>query len=157
MTLSIPTNLIAPCGMNCRLCWGHMREKNTCPGCRSIDSRDSQKSKYRTTCKIKNCKKFSKGKNKYCSDSCGNFPCARLKQLDKRYRAKYGMSMLENLRMIHEFGIRHFIRNEKAKWICPECGEIICVHKPTCLSCGYAWHYAEQGKEDSAPAHSIRG
>jgi hypothetical protein len=59
--------------------------------------------------------------------------------LDKRYISKYGMSMIANLEMINDFGIRHFIRAEKVKWICPECGELICVHKPNCLSCGYAW------------------
>ena len=141
---TIPTNLIAPCGMNCRLCLGYIREKNTCPGCRRINNQDSQKAKYRNRCKIKNCEQIAKGKIKYCSDSCPSYPCARLKQLDKRYRTKYGMSMIENLKMINEFGVRHFIRNEKEKWICPECGEIICVHRPACLSCGYKWHNAKQ-------------
>lgn len=139
-TKTIPTNLIAPCGMNCRLCLGYIREKNTCPGCRMIDNQDSQKSKYRNRCRIKNCEQIAKGYIKYCSDRCDSFPCARLKQLDERYRTKYGMSMIDNLKMINEFGIRYFIRDEKEKWICPECGEMICVHKPTCLSCGYKWH-----------------
>ncbi len=138
-TITIPTNLIAPCGMNCRLCWGYIREKNTCPGCRKIETQESQKSKCRTTCIIRNCEQIAKGKIKYCSDDCNRFPCTRLKNLDKRYRAKYGMSMINNLKMIDEFGIRHFIQNEKEKWICPECGEMICVHRPTCLSCGYKW------------------
>jgi len=59
--------------------------------------------------------------------------------LDKRYTKKYGMSMIDNLNMIDEFGIRYFIRNEKEKWICPECGQMICAHKTECLSCGYKW------------------
>lgn len=136
---TIPTHLIAPCGMNCRLCWGYIREKNTCPGCRSIKCQESPKSKYRTTCKIKNCEQLAKRNITYCSARCDRFPCDRLKHLDKRYRNKYGMSMIDNLKMIDEFGIRHFIRNEKEKWICSECSEMICVHKPTCLSCGYQW------------------
>ncbi|MCP3956062.1 MAG: DUF3795 domain-containing protein [Desulfobacterales bacterium] len=139
-TPAIPTNLIAPCGMNCRLCWGYIREKNTCPGCRRMDSKESRKSKYRTTCKIRNCAQITKGKIRYCSDNCVSFPCARLKQLDKRYRTKYGMSMIDNLNKINAVGIRNFIRSEKLKWICPACGEMICVHKPTCLSCGHKWH-----------------
>jgi len=134
---TIPTNLIAPCGMNCRLCWGYIRERNRCPGCLMDDIQESQKSKYRTTCKIRNCEQIIK--TKYCSASCSSFPCTRLKQLDKRYRIKYEMSMIDNLKMINEVGIRHFIRNEKVKWNCPECAEMICVHKPTCLSCGYKW------------------
>ena len=123
--------------MNCRLCWGYIREKNSCPGCLRINDQESQKSKCRTTCKIRDCDKLNA--NKYCSDSCDSYPCARLKQLDKRYRTRYGMSMIDNLDMINEFGIRHFIKNEKLKWKCPQCGELICVHKPICLSCGYQW------------------
>ena len=137
---AIHTNLIAPCGMNCRLCWGYIREKNRCPGCLNIGGHESQKSKCRTTCKIKNCEEIIKGKTKCCSDRCERFPCARLKQLDKRYRTKYGMSMIDNLKTINEVGVRHFIRNEKVKWLCPECGEMLCAHRPVCLSCGYKWH-----------------
>lgn len=136
----IPVDLIAPCGMNCSLCWGFIREKNTCPGCLKIDSQDQQKSKSRTRCKIRNCEQLANGKSKYCSEHCESFPCARLKQLDKRYRTRYGMSMIENLKMIHEVGIRVFIRNEKIKWMCPECGDRICVHRTACLSCGYKWN-----------------
>ena len=137
---AIPANLIAPCGMNCRLCLGYIREKNTCPGCRLKNSHDSEKSEYRSNCRIKKCDQIASGKIKYCSDRCGSFPCARLKQLDKRYRTNYGMSMIYNLKMINESGIRYFIQNEKDKWTCPECSEIICVHRPVCLSCGYEWY-----------------
>jgi len=137
---TIPTDLIAPCGMNCRLCWGHIREKNRCPGCRSISRQDSDKSKYRSTCIIRNCGQLIKSQAKYCSDRCDRYPCARLKNLNKRYRTKYGMSMIDNLQMIDGVGIRKFIQNEKTKWICPECGNLICVHRPTCLTCGHKWN-----------------
>lgn len=139
-TTTIPTDLIAPCGMNCRLCWGYIRENNTCPGCQRINNQESHKSKYRTRCVIRNCEQLTKGNSKYCSENCNRYPCSRLKNLDKRYRTKYGMSMIENLNMIHDVGIRKFIRNEKQKWICPECGDMICVHKPICLTCGFKWN-----------------
>jgi len=45
--------------------------------------------------------------------------------------------MIDNLNRIKKVGIRQFIRDEKVKWRCPECGEMICVHKPDCLSCGH--------------------
>ena len=140
MKTTIPIELIAPCGMNCRLCWAYIRDKNTCPGCRGTNDLDGQIPKHCSISKIRNCGEINRDKSKYCLVSCDRFPCARLKQLDKRYRTKYGMSMIDNLKMIHEFGIRHFIRNEKKKWICPECGEMMSVHKPTCLFCGYQWH-----------------
>ena len=136
---AIPTDLIAPCGMNCRLCWGYIRERNTCPGCLRIAPEPSQKSKCRNSCRIKNCEHLVETGSKYCSDRCDFFPCKRLKQLDKRYRAKYGMSMLDNLKTIDELGIRRFIRDQKAKWTCPECGELLSVHRPACCFCGYEW------------------
>jgi len=116
------------------------RKINTCPGCCMIGNPDNQKSKCRNRCRIRNCEQISGGRIKYCSASCNNYPCARLRQLDKRYRTKYGMSMIDNLEMINELGIRYFVRNEKEKWVCPECGEMICVHRPTCFFCGYKWH-----------------
>jgi predicted RNA-binding Zn-ribbon protein involved in translation (DUF1610 family) len=48
--------------------------------------------------------------------------------------------MIDNLSMISASGIRAFMRSEKEKWACPNCGELICVHKPACLSCGYKWN-----------------
>ena len=124
-TTAISTKLIAPCGMNCRLCIAYKRDKKPCPGCRGDDS---LKTKVRIMCRIKNCGKMVNAKVKYCL-YCDSFPCSRLDHLDKRYRTKYGMSMIGNLENIRKFGIRHFIRNEKERWSCPECGEILCVHK----------------------------
>ncbi len=137
---TIPIKLIAPCGMNCRLCLGYIRDKNRCPGCRIVDRKDSKKSEYRNRCNIRNCHLIKNGTLKYCCHGCGEFPCNRLKQLDKRYRGKYGMSMMDNLKMIDDLGIRHFIKNQKEKWTCPKCGEMICVHRPVCLSCEHRWH-----------------
>ena len=139
-TMTIPTDLIAPCGMNCRLCWGYVRERNKCPGCQRINNQKNDKSKSRARCIIRNCEQLTKNNTRYCSENCSSYPCTRLKNLDKRYRTKYGMSMIENLNMLHDIGIRKFILNEKIKWICPECGDMICVHRPTCLSCGYKWN-----------------
>jgi hypothetical protein len=127
--------LIACCGMNCSLCRAYRRDRNACPGCRGDDS---VKPKTRVTCRIKNCEKIVQGKVRYCF-RCGSFPCDRLNSLDKRYRTRYGMSMIGNLRSIRKFGIRHFLENEKRRWTCPDCGEMICVHEPQCLSCGRRW------------------
>ena len=131
----IRTALIAPCGMNCRLCIAYNRDKNACSGCRGDDS---VKSKTRVMCRIKTCEKMVQGRIRYCF-GCDSYPCATLNHLDKRYRTKYGMSMIDNLENIRKFGIRNFIRNEDARWKCPKCGERICVHKPRCLFCEYAW------------------
>ena len=133
---TIPTKLIAPCGLNCRLCYAYIREKNPCPGCRGDDNLKPQ---YCVTCKIKNCEQLKGQKPEYCFN-CEAFPCAKLKQLDKRYRTKYATSITDNLNMIKGSGIRYFIRNEKQKRACRHCGTLVCVHKPECPSCGQAWH-----------------
>ncbi|MBI5583346.1 MAG: DUF3795 domain-containing protein [Deltaproteobacteria bacterium] len=129
------TTLIAPCGMDCRLCRAYGRDKRACPGCRGDDS---TKAKTRITCPIKNCERIVPGKVRFCFH-CDGFPCDRLGHLDKRYRTKYGMSMIDNLERIKKVGIRQFIRHEKEKWTCPECGGILCVHESQCLTCLNQW------------------
>ena len=131
MNNSVDVELIAPCGMNCGVCLGHLRAKNTCPGCR-IHS--DAKPKTRSDCKIKTCSLISATESGFCFD-CQEYPCKRLKQLDKRYRTKYNMSMIENLDHIKRLGIDLFLQNERERWRCHYCGGLICVHLGVCLSC----------------------
>jgi hypothetical protein len=118
--------------MNCGICIAYLREKNKCPGCRNMDEEFSS---YCKKCSIRNCDFLKKNKLKFCSKKCSKYPCYRLKNLDKRYRTKYGMSMLENLEYIDQHGIRKFIKKEKSRWACTNCNGIICVHKKMCLDC----------------------
>lgn len=131
-TKLIKATLIAPCGMNCSLCIGYLREKKPCSGC---NGNDDLKPKHCVVCKIKNCELLKTTKPKYCF-KCEKFPCTRLKQLDKRYKTKYSMSMIKNLENIREFGIRNFVKQEQTKWTCLKCGGIICVHREDCIFCG---------------------
>jgi hypothetical protein len=128
-------NLIAPCGMNCGICLAFLRVKNKCPGCANM----GKKPGYCRKCGIRLCKK----KSGFCFE-CKTFPCARLKHLDMRYRARYGMSLLENLGKIKIAGIRSFTKSEKLRWKCPKCKGVLCVHRYACLSCG--WKRPGQGK-----------
>jgi len=127
----IKRDMIAPCGMNCALCSGYLREKKLCPGCRS-DASDMPG--YCKRCIIRNCETLKKARRPYCFD-CETYPCARLRRLDKRYRSKYGMSMLENLAYIRDSGIRSFVQKEKERWACRQCGGIVSVHRRECLYC----------------------
>jgi len=121
------SELIAPCGMNCNLCIAYLREKRkylcSCPGCRG-NNKDKPNSCIR--CIIKNCEILKKNNWKYCSVKCEKYPCQRLKNLDKRYRKKYVMSMIENLGFIEKNGIRKFIKSEEKRWI--KDNKIFCVH-----------------------------
>ena len=142
--------LIAPCGMNCALCSNYLSMKyelrktgimkTYCAGCRPRGK----------NCAFmkKSCALIGEGRIQYCY-LCHDFPCRRLKALDKRYRTKYHMSMIENLTCIKENGMEKFLRQQEEKWRCPECGSTICCHNGICYSCGldklknrkilYAW------------------
>jgi len=123
------TLLIAPCGMNCGVCMAYLRTKKRCTGCRgSIEG----KSNTILNCKIKNCVKLN---SKFCY-TCTDFPCKLITHIDKRYRAKYHMSMVENLQNIQRLGLKHFMFNEKTRWTCLNCGGTICVHRGCCSNCG---------------------
>ena len=121
--------LIAPCGMNCCICIAFLREKNKCTGCRGSDK---NKPITITQCKIRTCSNLN---SNFCYD-CKDFTCDELNHLDKRYRTKYHMSMIENLKFIQTNGISQFLKQEEERWKCPDCGKVICCHNGICYSCG---------------------
>ena len=137
---SLAPSLIAACGMNCGLCSAYHRERNQCPGC---NGEDVKKPYHCQKCSIKHCRNIQDSQSKRCYE-CEVFPCARMKQLDKRYRTKYRMSMVENLLHIKNDGMDHFIVNENIKWRCENCGGIICVHTGACVSCKIERRYGNE-------------
>lgn len=59
-----------------------------------------------------------------------------LAHLDKRYRERYGMSMVENLQELKAKGMDEFLKSQVEKYRCPNCGGVVCVHDGKCYSCG---------------------
>ena len=128
--------LIAPCGMNCRLCIAYQFKDNDlnkkgfhkkyCPGC--IPRGEN--------CKHMGdrCELLGNGKARFCFE-CKDYPCKTLKALDKRYRTKYHMSTIENLNYIKEKGMESFLEEQTEKWKCQNCGGTICCHNGLCLNC----------------------
>lgn len=125
-------NLIAPCGMNCSICMAFLRKKNKCNGCRAINTWNP---KTRVECKIKNCEILNSQGMDYCHQ-CIRYPCTLIKHIDKRYKTRYNMSMIENLNAIKDNGIDEFKKGENEKWKCKGCGGVINVHKGICNVCG---------------------
>ena len=129
--------LIAPCGMNCAVCSGYLALKHDvksqglkmpyCAGCRP---RDKQCAFIKKQCDL-----LGKGQVKYCYQ-CPDFPCRTLKHLDKGYRERYRMSMIENLEFIRDNGMDKLLEKEAEKWRCPECGGVVCCHNGICFECG---------------------
>jgi hypothetical protein len=131
--------LIAPCGMDCGICISYLAMQN------DLNKKGFRKS-YCAGClprgkncafifMKKNCDLLGKGLVRFCYE-CQDFPCRRLKTIDKRYRTKYHMSMIANLEYIRDKGIGKFLEKEREKWRCPECGGVICCHNGLCLNCG---------------------
>lgn len=127
---SFQLEIIAPCGMNCGTCYAYLREKNKCGGCRIEENLPYHCSK----CVIKNCKLLAETTSNFCYD-CRQYPCQRLKRLDKRYIQNYGISLLGNLRNIQLSGLVKHVEEEKERWKCDHCGSIVCVHHGACSSC----------------------
>ncbi|MGE5842227.1 MAG: DUF3795 domain-containing protein [Deltaproteobacteria bacterium] len=127
--------LIAPCGLNCAVCWAHLRPRNSCPGCRADDS---SKPKTRFRCKIRNCETGLQNAPRSCVD-CEALPCTVLGKLDKRYQSRYCTSPIANLKTIAAKGIQRFLQDETLRWTCPRCGGKLCMHKSQCLVCEQPW------------------
>src|SRR5512136_3126457 len=134
--MSSTGELIAPCGMNCGVCASYLAMKNDlkkkgfgkkyCAGCQPRGKNRSFMAKQ--------CDLVGKGLVRFCYE-CSDYPCRRLKDLDKRYRTKYHMSMIENLNFLKAHGIGPFLKKEAARWRCSECGGVICCHNGLCLNC----------------------
>lgn len=126
--------LIAPCGVNCGVCSAYLsfsrniskKKVHHCIGCRPRE---------------KNCAFLKKrcphglGKKINFCYQCPDFPCRSLETLDTRYREKYGMSMIENLRFIKRNGVKKFLKEQVKNHSCPKCGGAISVHNKVCFDC----------------------
>ncbi len=138
-------DLIAPCGMNCSLCVSYQAglydinrvgyHKRYCHGC-------IPRGKNCTFMK-RSCDVISMGKARFCYE-CVSYPCLRLKDLDARYRKRYGMSMITNLETIKKIGIDQLVKSEQQKWACPKCGALMCCHMHVCMHCDFQTRLLEK-------------
>jgi len=122
--------------MNCALCSGYLAQKHDfkakgirmthCIGCRPRDK----------NCAFlkKQCAKLSKAQVTFCYE-CRSFPCKRLKTIDKRYKSRYRMSLIDNLQFIKQHGIEKFLEEQEKSWKCKSCGEMISCHNGLCYNC----------------------
>ena len=135
--VNLNKELIAPCGMNCGICSSYLAHKNSIPrkvvsNCIGCRARDKQCAFLKKKCRDD--LKLLKGEIEYCFE-CNYFPCEYLVKLDKSYRIKFGMSMIDNLNEIKKKGIDVFIENQENKYKCPKCNNLISVHSKKCFAC----------------------
>jgi len=134
----IAPELIAPCGMNCGICKAYLAysrnvpykkgEVSHCTGCRARNK----------NCAFikRNCEKIRKNQIASCHQ-CADMPCSNLAKIDAHYSARYGMSMVENLKTIRDKGMDAFLKSQAEKHRCPRCGDVVSVHDGKCYACGY--------------------
>lgn len=131
----IKANMIAPCGLDCALCTGHLRGDRPCMGCNGPD--DCKPDFCRTGCAIVHCETRKTLADGFC-DSCEKFPCVDVMEKETRYSNAYPMveTPIGNLALIRQHGMERFLEQEQQRWSCPDCGAIICVHDGACSGCG---------------------
>jgi len=137
VTNKFTVELIAPCGMNCALCKGYIAYMHGIPRVRGKVTYCAGCLPRAKNCYIKRgCKKLSEHQIQSCHQ-CDTMPCKNLDRLDRRYRERYGMSMVENLKMLKAKGMEEFLVSQAEKHRCQSCGDVVCVHDGKCYSCNY--------------------
>lgn len=129
MPENIDTIMFAPCGMNCKVCYKHCYHKKPCDGCLKSDW---GKPKHCRKCKIKDCVK-GMGLT-YCFE-CIDYPCKRIKNLEKSYNNRYLTSLMDNSEYVKQNGLKLFMEIQKEKYTCPKCGGIFSIHDRVCSEC----------------------
>ena len=125
--VAMKCELVAPCGMNCNLCsWVLDPSKPGCVGCRPRERGCIHKKGL--------CPKLAKSEIKFCY-LCGQFPCASLLLIEKRYVMTHNYSFVENLNYIRRRGMPAFLRRETKRYSCPSCGKLLTVHSDRCPHC----------------------
>jgi len=128
--------LIAPCGMDCGVCSAYLAFKNNVPRRRGTISRCSGCRIRKKKCAYLkgHCARLASGEIEYCFE-CAEFPCARLKHLDERYRQTYGVSPIANLEIIRASGVQELVDRQQSRFGCATCGQLRSVHSQKCFVC----------------------
>lgn len=117
---AIEPAMLAACGVLCTACYKHHKVKKPCGGCQGADE---GKSASCVNCVRKTCAD-AKGLT-WCFE-CDEFPCKHINSLDKSYRTRYGVNLVQNGRDAKEQGMERFLAGQRDKYLCAECGGIIC-------------------------------
>jgi hypothetical protein len=138
MAPNLTADLVAPCGMNCGLCKAYLayshgfpRKRGAVTHCSGCRVRDKNCAFIKRDCPQKVGKQLQ-----FCHE-CSAFPCRRLSKLDKNYRIRYHMSMIENQTQIKEMGMAEFLKSQAEKYKCPKCSDVMSVHDGKCYACDY--------------------
>jgi hypothetical protein len=129
----ILVTMLAPCGINCGVCYMYLKKKKPCLGCRG---QDVAKPEHCRKCKTKDC---SIGQGIGFCFNCSSYPCATIKRLDKSYRQRYQVSLIDNAVRLKKVGAEQYLKEEREKWTCIDCEGVISLHDRVCSECGKKW------------------
>jgi hypothetical protein len=124
--------MLAPCGMNCAVCYKHVEMRKYAKPCGGCLKADTDKPEHCRKCAIKNC---AQGKGFVHCFECEDFPCKLIKNLEKSYVKRYGVSLIENCQIAKEKGIPEFLEHDRRKWTCTGCGGAFSLHDGICSDC----------------------
>ena len=129
LTAGLEAELIAPCGMNCNVCRGVLDKSGKAKQCIGCKPRGNGCTYYGGLCsKLKN------SEIEFCYE-CDDFPCEKLKRLDKRYRTRYDYCFIDALEFIRDNGMEAHLSRDSERFRCPDCGGLVCIHNGKCYSC----------------------
>ncbi|MDK2879301.1 MAG: hypothetical protein PWR06_2017 [Thermoanaerobacteraceae bacterium] len=106
---------------------GRTSEDVTCHGCKTtVNSVHCRK------CELKRCAKDRK--IEFCCE-CPEYPCQRL--IDFRHdKYSHHSVVIKNLDFIKKHGVEYWLREQKSRWSCPECGLNFSWYSEKCGNCG---------------------
>lgn len=125
--------MLAPCGMNCTVCYKHvgiLKNAKPCEGCLKGDLGKPERCRL---CKIKSCAQ-EKG-FVHCFE-CESFPCIMIKSMEASYKKRYNTSLIENSLGAKDIGLSKFLSQDRIKWTCAKCGGAFSLHDGVCSECG---------------------
>ena len=67
--------------------------------------------------------------------ACAEYPCGRIRNLEKSYRARYGVSLIANGLFVRKHGVTAFMERQKKEYTCTACGGVISLHERECSEC----------------------
>ena len=138
MPETIDSALFAPCGMNCLVCYRHCYHKKPCAGCLSGDG---GKPEHCRKCAIK---ASAQEKSLTYYYQCPDYPCKRIKLLERSYNTRYHTSLIENSRYVQQHGLGSFMERQRVQYTCPSCGGVISLHGGECSDCQEKQHKQEE-------------
>jgi hypothetical protein len=95
--------------MNCMVCYKYLSNQ-PCAGCAALGGKPAHRQ-----CRIRRCA-GERGLS-HCF-LFGEFPCRLIKNLDKSYKTRYGVSLVEDALAAKEMGIAPFLTAQRSLFTC---------------------------------------